>query len=125
MKSLKKMIKMRRVYFALLATTLAPLAAYAGQNEQPKSNFYARAKLLSRNELSITISHSEAGQKNAFAFAAQHCAKLGKLAVLSSSAPQLADNITTWACVAPPQSPAPALPEPPPAPALPEPPAHE
>ena len=98
-----------------LVTTLvlfSSFAAIAGQSEQPKSNFIARAKLLASNELSVTISHSKAGQKNAFEFATQHCAKFNKLAVVQSTASQMADNITTWACVAPPQPPAPALQEP-------------
>lgn len=90
------------VVFNLLLTL--SFAAHAGQSEQPRSNFIARAKLLASNELSVTIAHSKAGQKNAFEFAATHCAKFGKLAVVQSSAPQLADNITTWACIAP-QSP--------------------
>lgn len=90
------------VVFSLLLTL--SISAHAGQGEQPKSNFIARAKLLASNELSVTIAHSKAGQKNAFEFAATHCAKFGKLAVVQSSTPQLADNITTWACIAP-QSP--------------------
>jgi hypothetical protein len=71
---------------------------------KPKSNFISRAKLLAANELSVTISHSKAGQTNAFEFAVAHCGKFGKLAVVQSSSSQIADNITTWACVAPPQA---------------------
>lgn len=109
----------RRVFSAhrFLVMTLifvSSFAAIAEQSEQPKSNFIARAKLLASNELSVTISHSKAGQKNAFEFANQHCAKFNKLAVVQSTASQLADNITTWACVTPPQPPAPAPQEPPP-----------
>ena len=101
---------------ALVATLIffSSFAAIAEQGEQPRSNFIARAKLLASNELSVTISHSKAGQKNAFEFATQHCAKFNKLAVVQSTASQLADNITTWACVAPPQPLTPALPEQPP-----------
>lgn len=87
----------------ILSVFLLCSVAYADETDQPKSNFIARAKLLASNELSVTISHSQAGQKNAFEFAAQHCAKFGKLAVLQSSAPQLSDNISTWACLTPTQ----------------------
>ena len=45
----------------------------------------ARAKVLSKNALSITIKHSDRGQKAAYQFASDHCASFGKLAVQSAS----------------------------------------
>ncbi len=92
------------VFSFFLGLSIQAVSQTATVNDKPKSNFFARAKLLAANELSVTISHSKAGQKNAFEFAVQHCAKFGKLAVVQSSTSQLADNITTWVCVTPPKA---------------------
>lgn len=86
------------------------LAAGVAQAEQPKikSNMFARAKVLSKNALSITIRHSEWGQATAYQYAADHCAAFGKLAVQTiSNIGAGADTTTTWVCQEPPK-PAPA-----------------
>jgi hypothetical protein len=91
-----------------LALFILPVLTAASDPDKPKSNMFARAKLLSANELSVTIRHSSWGTKAAFQFAADHCAKYGKLAIVQNGIePKVGDGITTWMCVAPPPAPQP------------------
>lgn len=87
----------------IICAAWSPAQAEKGE-DKPKSNMFARAKVLSRNELSITISHSDWGKKAAFEFAAQHCAKYNRLAVYQSGVAQWGpDTTSTWACITPAQ----------------------
>lgn len=70
----------------------------AGPDKLPRSNPIARAKIMSQNELSITIRHSKFGEKTAYRWAEAHCAKLGRLAVPVNSAGRIGDVTTTWRC---------------------------
>lgn len=89
---------------AVWSAAASPLWA----QDAPKSNLIARAKVLSRNELSITIRFSHWGQSSAYQFAADHCAKFGKLAVpTTSSGGYDSDMTTTWVCQEPPKGSAP------------------
>lgn len=93
--------------FALV--NLVGVAAKA--DDKPKSNPFARANVLSKNELSISIKHSDWGQKAAYQFAADHCAKYGKVAIQSTSGKGYGpDTTTTWICQEPPKVPAPPAP---------------
>ena len=87
---------------ALMALLLVGTNSYAQQaasDPKPKSNPFARAKVLSKNALSITIKHSDRGQKAAYQFASDHCASFGKLAVQSASGTGRGqDTTTTWIC---------------------------
>jgi len=97
--------------FALVAfgLALAMVGTAEGQGAKPKSNPFARAKVLSENALSITIRHSKWGEKNAYQFASDHCAQFGKLAVRTTSSMGIgADSTTTWVCQEPPKAEAPA-----------------
>lgn len=68
----------------------------------PKSNVIARAKILSQNEISITIHHSDRGKATAFKWAEEHCRSLGKIALYTAGAPDFGPNTTsTWQCVKP------------------------
>ena len=68
-----------------------------------KSNFIQRSKILSKNDLSITISHSDKGKEIAFSWAADHCGSLGKIAIYAGGVSQFGpDTISTWHCVSPP-----------------------
>lgn len=62
------------------------------------SNPLARARILSQNELGITITHSRLGNTTAFKWADEHCRTVGKLAVYLGGTPELADTISTWRC---------------------------
>lgn len=97
---------MRKLFLGVAIVLLAANPAIASDKEdKPKSNMFARAKVLSSNELSITISHSDWGKKAAFDFAAKHCAKFTKLAVYQGGTAQFGpDTTSTWACVPLPQS---------------------
>lgn len=93
------------IYFAFALSLIATSAVMAkSEGDKPKSNMFSRAKLLSSNEISITISHSDWGKKAAFEFAAQHCAKFKKLAIYQGGTSQFGpDTTSTWACVPPPK----------------------
>lgn len=98
------------VLAAAVIIVLLTGAAAQAQEAKPRSNFFARAKVLSKNELSITIRHSDWGQKNAYQFAADHCGTFGKLTVQATSGMGYGpDTTTTWVCQ--------SIPEPPPPPA--------
>lgn len=79
-------------FFALTACATGPSA------ESPKGNPIARAKILSKNDLSITISHSKWGKSTAFQWADEHCRSAGKVAVYAGGTPEMADTISTWRC---------------------------
>lgn len=69
----------------------------ASYNDEPNS--IQRAKILSKNNKSITVEHSTWGKPIAFRFADEHCASLGKAAVLMSSQQQYGPDVfTTWRC---------------------------
>lgn len=92
------------IFLTVLAIGGASAALAKDQADKPKSNMFARAKVLSSNEISITISHSDWGKKAAFEFAAKHCAKFNRLAVYQGGSAQFGpDTTSTWACVPMPQ----------------------
>ena len=94
---------MRRT-FGVLSITLTMFGAAMAQEAKPKSNPFARAKVLSKNSLSITIRHSEWGEKSAYQFASDHCAQFGKLAIRTTSSIGIGpDSTTTWLCQEPPK----------------------
>lgn len=64
----------------------------------PSANPIQRAKILSSNDLGITISHSRLGAQTAFKWADAHCGGLGKTAVYGGGSPSLAETISTWRC---------------------------
>jgi hypothetical protein len=91
-------------FLAALAWAVLATTPSAGREDKPKSNLFARAKVLSQNELSITISHSDWGKKAAFQFAADHCMKYHRIAVYQGGTAQFGpDTTSTWLCVVPPQ----------------------
>ena len=80
-----------------LLVTLNSCIGPAKPNAQP--NPIQRAKILDKNELSITIEHSDWGKPIAFRLAREHCESLGKMAVYQSSSRQYGpDVISTWRC---------------------------
>ncbi len=96
---------------AAVASALSPSIAANAQpgttisDPKPKSNLFARAKVISKNALSITIRHSDFGQKAAYQFATDHCGSFGKLAVQSTSGTGYGpDTTTTWICQEVPKS---------------------
>jgi hypothetical protein len=96
-----------RLYVAI-CTSLAILGlinpAFA-DDSQPKSNAFARAQVLSKNELSITIRHSDWGQKAGYQFAADHCASYERVAIQATSGKGYGpDTTTTWMCQQVPQA---------------------
>ena len=99
---------------AIAAVALGAVSPVAAADAEPKSNIFARAKVLSKNELSITIRHSDWGQKAAYQFAADHCASFGKVAVQTSSGMGYGpDTTTTWLCEAVPSVAQPGIATPP------------
>jgi hypothetical protein len=75
----------------LLSSCLGP----ASYNDSP--NFLQRVDVLSKNEKSITIEHSDWGKKIAFRMAQEHADSLGKAAVYKGSSQQTGpDVISTW-----------------------------
>jgi hypothetical protein len=96
---------------ASLAAVIAIASPASAEEPQPKSNMFARAKVLSKNALSITIRHSEWGQHAAYQFASDHCASFGKLAVQTTSSIGIGpDTTTTWICQDVPPNAAPTQP---------------
>lgn len=103
-----------RSAFVAFGIALAVVGTAEAQEAKPKSNPFARAKVLSKNALSITIRHSDWGEKNAYQFAADHCAQFGKLAIRTTSSIGVgADSTTTWICQEPPKPETPAQAVPP------------
>ncbi len=110
------MVPMKRSFVVCGLLLLMANAVHA-EEAKPKSNLFARANVLSKNALSITIRHSQWGEKSAYQFASDHCATFGKLAVRTSSSIGIgSDSTTTWICQEPPKadatSPAPPQPAP-------------
>lgn len=83
----------------ILAAALALSACASGPTpDGPKANPLARAKILSANEKSIAIEHSNWGKSIAFRWAADHCAKFGKAAVPIGATQELVNTVSTWRC---------------------------
>lgn len=89
---------MRIALVAVAALVLSGCAS--GPTAQSgRSNPLARASILSQNERSITIRHSNWGQGTAFKWAEEHCASLGKAAVPSNANTGFGTaTTTTWLC---------------------------
>ena len=69
----------------------------ASRDAEPNS--IQRAKVLSKNQYSIVVEHSEWGKPIAFRFAEEHCASLGKVAIYMGGTMQLGPDMTsTWKC---------------------------
>jgi hypothetical protein len=89
---------MRAILATLLLLTLAACAS-GPTPDSPKANLLARAAVLAKNDRSITIRHSKWGQSVAYQWAADHCAKLNKLAVPAGETQDFGTNATTtWRC---------------------------
>jgi hypothetical protein len=69
----------------------------ADRNAEPNS--IQRAKIISKNQYSIVVEHSEWGKPIAFRFAEEHCGSLGKVAVYQGGTMQIGPDITSaWKC---------------------------
>jgi hypothetical protein len=91
----------RRIAFALAAGSAvltgcaAPVAA--GPGSMP--NMYQRAKVLSKDDASIRIEHSDSGKAIATRMADEHCATVKKTAVYVRGVVLLEPDMTsTWRC---------------------------
>jgi hypothetical protein len=88
---------MRAMMVVAMGVALAGCAGPADRNAQP--NAIQRAKVLSSNDASITIEHSEWGRPIAFRLAEEHCAKAKKSAVYRGGVMQMGHDMTsTWRC---------------------------
>lgn len=90
----------RKLLHSIWLVPMLGLQACAGPadpNAQP--NFIQRAKVLSKNQVGITIEHSEWGKPIAFRMADEHCASLGKGATYRGGVMQIGPDMTsTWRC---------------------------
>lgn len=72
-------------------------AGPADYDDEP--TWIQRADTINKNNLGITIEHSNFGKKIAFRLADEHCATMGKLAVYQGASAQYGpDVISTWVC---------------------------
>lgn len=72
-------------------------AGPADYDDEPNS--IQRVDTINKNNLGITIEHSNFGKKIAFRLADEHCATMGKLAVYQGASTQYGpDVISTWVC---------------------------
>lgn len=72
-------------------------ACAASRDAEP--NAIQRAKVLSKNEASIVVEHSEWGKPIAFRMADEHCASFKKSAVYRGGVMQLGPDMTSsWRC---------------------------
>jgi hypothetical protein len=77
--------------------TLSGCVGPAARDAAP--NPIQRAKVLSKNDLGITIEHSEWGKPIAFRLADDHCTSLKKAAVYRGGVMQLGPDISSsWRC---------------------------
>lgn len=85
---------------ALFGLALALLSGCAGPAERTaQPNVLQRAKVLSQNQVGITVEHSEWGKPIAFRLADEHCATLQKVAVYRGGTMQIGpDMMSTWKC---------------------------
>lgn len=85
--------------FFVIALFVALVAGCASPSSSGQPNFIQRAKVLSQNERSITIEHSELGKPIAFRMADEHCALQKKSAVYMGGSMQRGPDMTsTWRC---------------------------
>lgn len=89
---------MRLPLFSIAAILVAGCAAGpADRNGEP--NRIQRAKILSQNDLGISIEHSEWGKPIAFRMADEHCTKMKKQAVYRGGVLGIGYDMTsTWRC---------------------------
>lgn len=81
----------------LMLMVVMVVGCAADRNDSP--DLVRRAKVLSANDLSISIEHSEFGKPIAFRLADEHCAKFHKSAVYVGGVYQTGPDMTsTWRC---------------------------
>jgi hypothetical protein len=85
------------------ATCLSVLGGCAGtqrtSTQEAMPNMYQRAKVVSKDDSTISIEHSESGKQIASRTAARHCATLKRVAVYRDTVTRLGSDLTsTWRC---------------------------
>ena len=91
------MIRLTVILTALMTLTACLPMGPARPGQQPNS--IQRATVLSANDKSITIEHSDWGKPIAFEKADAHCSGLGLDAVYQGASQQFgADVISSWKC---------------------------
>jgi len=87
------------VWMACLSALVLGVGAASPVPEKPKSTPLARVKVLSSNDLGITISHSKWGRDTAFKAADAHCGAVGKSSVYAGGTRDGTGTISTWRCL--------------------------
>ncbi|WP_424193211.1 hypothetical protein ACMYR3_16475 [Ampullimonas aquatilis] len=85
------------IFLALSSLLLNGCVGPASRDAEP--NGIQRAKILSKNEFSITIEHSEWGKPIAFRLADEHCAVFKRAAIYRGGVMQTGTDMTSsWRC---------------------------
>jgi len=88
---------MKRLFLFTTIFLSGCAAGPADYDDEP--TWIQRADIINKNNLGITIEHSNFGKKIAFRLSDEHCATMGKLAVYQGASTQYGpDVISTWVC---------------------------